>query len=285
MTGVRTFRAMGCEIAVAGADERALAAIRRLFEEREATFSRFRPDSELRRVNASPQALVSVSAELARALRVALDAFRSSGGLVSPTVAAAVEAAGYDRDFSQLAPDDPRPVLPLPSVDPAQILVGERILRRPPGLVLDLNGVVKAIAVDDATRFLPGPGYVSAGGDLAARGTPVAVTLPDGDRVALESGAVATSGTATRSWPRAGALRHHLIDPRTGLPAASPWTTVTAIGRTCVAADVAAKAGFLHGHDGPEWLDEQGVAARFVSADGVVVQNGCWNRSLERRAA
>lgn len=276
---------MGCEIVVAGADAAAFAAIRALFEERDAIFSRFRPDSELSRLDRRGERLVPVSAELGRALRAALEALRWSGGLVSPTVAEAVEAAGYDRDFAELAPDDPRPVLPPRPVDPAQILVGDRILRRPPGLRLDLNGVVKGMAVDDALSLLPRPGLVSAGGDLAVRGTPASVELPDGERVVLEHGGIATSGTATRSWLRAGERQHHLIDPRTGRPAESPWLAVTAVGRSCRAADVAAKACFLHGRDGPAWLDARGVAARFLTADGVVVQNGCWNRSLERRAA
>ena len=112
------------------------------------------------------------------------------------------------------------------------------------------------MAVDDAVGLLDGPGFVSAGGDLAARETPVSVALADGAAVTLVRGGIATSGTATRRWLRGGELQHHLIDPRTGAPSRSPWLYVTAIGRTCTAADVAAKAGFLLGHDGPEWLDE-----------------------------
>jgi len=282
---VSAFRAMGCDVVVSGADAETLAAIRGLFEEREAIFSRFRPGSELSRVNRAEGPLVPISAEFGRALRTALGAARFTDGLVTPTVGAAIEAAGYDRDFSLLAPDDGGAYGPPRSADPAQILVGDRILRRPPGLRLDLNGVVKGMAVDDALALLPGRGAVSAGGDLAARGTPVSVELPDGERFTLEHGAVATSGILTRSWRRGGERQHHLIDPRTGRPSASQWLYVTAVGRCCRAADVAAKAGFLRGDDGPAWLDERRVAARFVAEDGVVLQNGCWNRSLERRAA
>jgi thiamine biosynthesis lipoprotein ApbE len=55
---------------------------------------------------------------------------------------------------------------------------------------------------------------------------------------------------------------------------------VTAVGRNCLRADVAAKAGFLLGDDGPGWLDDRGVAAHFV-ADGAVIENDCWLHSLE----
>ena len=49
------------------------------------------------------------------------------------------------------------------------------------GVQLDLNGVVKAAAVDDALRLLSGPGFVSAGGDLATT-RPLDVALPGGGR-------------------------------------------------------------------------------------------------------
>jgi thiamine biosynthesis lipoprotein ApbE len=102
--------------------------------------------------------------------------------------------------------------------------------------------------------------------------------------VTLESGGMATSGSATRHWMRGGTGQHHLIDPRTGLPSTSLWTHVTAVGRDCLSADVAAKAGFLLGATGPAWLDARGVAARFVGSAGVV-ENDCWARSLEREPA
>ena len=94
---------------------------------------------------------------------------------------------------------------------------------------------------------------------------PVVVGLPGGDTVTLERGGLATSGIGTRRWLRGGLPQHHLIDPGTRRPAHSPWTSVTAVGRACLTADVAAKAGFLLGADGPAWLDERGVAARFVA--------------------
>ena len=71
------------------------------------------------------------------------------------------------------------------------------------GVRLDLNGVVKGQTVDDALTLLGGEGFVSAGGDLATRGTVVAA-LPRGGTVNLVRGALATSGTNRRRWLRAG---------------------------------------------------------------------------------
>lgn len=277
----RRFRAMGCDIVVGGANADEMAAVERLFAERERVFSRFRPDSELSRVNASSAHAVAVSPLFASTLAQALAAAAATGGLVDPATGAALVAAGYDRDFALLA-TDPGPIaVPTGPVHGwrAISLVG-LLLIRPPGLLLDLNGVVKSLAVDDALALLAGDGLVSAGGDLAVSGT-CAVGLPDGGTVAVHGGGLATSGTTSRAWQRGGQRQHHLIDPRTGLPSRSRWRAVTASGATCLIADVAAKAGFLLGDDGPAWLDERGLAGRFTSSTEVV-ENLTWQRSVER---
>jgi len=84
---VRRFRAMGCLVEVGGATEREAAEIRRLFEARDRQFSRFRPDSELSRVNESQREVVVVSKSFAQMAERALKAARATGGLVDPTLA------------------------------------------------------------------------------------------------------------------------------------------------------------------------------------------------------
>jgi thiamine biosynthesis lipoprotein len=149
-----------------------------------------------------------------------------------------------------------------------EVAVSGRLLSRPPGLTLDLNGVVKALAVDEAAATLDGPGFVSVGGDLAVRG-PVDVALPADGAIRVVSGGLATSGTATR-----GA---HLVDTATRRASDSRWEQVTASGATCLDADVAAKAGFLLGEGGPDWLDARGIPGRFVGVDGEIVENRQWH--------
>ena len=274
------FDSMGCEVVVRGGHEHEWAAVERLFRDRDRMFSRFIPGSELNRVNASTGRPTLVSSLFADTLEVAMLAARETGGLVDPTLGAALAAAGYTRDFSDLAAD-PRPAGPASGPRPVG-LVG-RIVRLPEGAILDLNGVVKSLAVDDALGLLSGDASVSAGGDLAARG-PLTVALPGGDAVELRKGALATSGRTRRRWLRGGEIQHHLIDPRSGLPSRSPWTEVTACGATCVAADVAAKAGFLLGEDGPSWLDARGIPARFLHDDGTVRTTFAWDRGLREAA-
>jgi FAD:protein FMN transferase len=233
---VERFRAMGCDVALAGGDPVAVAAV---LERWEAAFSLFRPESELSRVNRSPARVLAISSLFARTLGVALGMAATTEGLVDPTLCGRWP----------------------------EVVVSGRLLSRPPGLGLDLNGVVKALAVDEAAATLDGPGFVSVGGDLAVRG-PVDVALPAGGAIRVVSGGLATSGTASRG--------SHLVDTATGVASESCWEQVTASGATCLDADVAAKAGFLLGERGPEWLEERGIAGRFVGVDGEIVENGAW---------
>jgi thiamine biosynthesis lipoprotein len=272
----RRFLAMGCEVVVGGGILTEHLAIERLFSERELVFSRFIPKSELNRVNASAGRPVLVSPLFAETLRIALHASEETEGMLQPTVGAALESAGYTRDSSFLAPDPEPATLPRPS---GSVLALGRAVGVPTGTKLDLNGVVKSLAVDDALALLSGEGFVSAGGDIAARGA-LTVALPAGGSVSLRRGALATSGSTKRWWLRAGRLQHHLIDPRTGLPAASPWSQVTACGATCLAADIAAKVGFLLGERGPGWLDQKGIPARFLVGGGEVTVNETWRASM-----
>ena len=277
---MNVFRSMGCDVVlppgVAASD------VHTLFDERDRRFSRFIESSELNRVNAAPRGVAIVSAELASMLTLALDAARATGGLVTPAVGGAMLAAGYDRDFTLLSPDG-EPVEPaaVPSID-SMVLRGRILLRVEP-LTLDLNGVVKGRTVDDALELL-GEGWVSAGGDLATT-SPIVVGLPGGDTISLDRGGLATSSVTRRSWLRGGRRQHHLIDPASGLPSRARWRDVTVAAPTCLIADVAAKAALLLDAAGPAWLDERGLAGRFVDHDGAVSTNGVWTSSALLEAA
>lgn len=265
---------MGVAIVVGGADAASFARIRTLFTERDAIFSRFRHDSELSRINRSEASVVPISPTFRRAVIAAIGAAHATGGLVDPTLGGALEAAGYDRDFAELVPDERPPGPPQQGTWRELKLAGD-LLVRAPGARIDLNGVVKSMAVDDALALLPGDGFVSAGGDLATRG-PLRVELPSGDAVTLRSGGIATSGSSQRAWMRGGERRHHLIDPRTGRPASSCWTDVTVAAGSCLAADVAARTAFLLSERAPEWLDERGLAGAFAAGHGVSAENRTW---------
>ena len=271
------FQAMGVGVVVGGATPDELEAVKDLFERLEETFSRFRAESELNLVNQGAAEFVAVSPLFARALALALDSARRTDGLVDPTLGTAIEAAGYDRDFAELAAD-PRQLAPAVPGSWRHVRVAGRLVFRYPGTKLDLNCVVKGLAVDAALDLLGGDGFVAAGGDVAVRGSTV-VGLAGGGSLTLRNGGLATSGTTRRRWERGGSLQHHLIDPRTGRPSNSRWSEVTVAAGSCLEADVAAKAAFLLSDDGPSWLDDRDLAGRFREEDDVVA-NESWRQAL-----
>ena len=168
-------------------------------------------------MNAATGEVVAVSENFARAVarRPARRPRRPTGS--STRRSAARSSPRATRATSTTSRPDPSPAGPAAGGRWRDVLLSGRLLRRPRGLELDLNGVVKGLTVDDALGLLSGAGFVAAGGDLAVRGGAV-VALPGGGAVDVRPGGLATSGTATRRWRRGGEQQHHLIDPATACP-------------------------------------------------------------------
>ncbi|MFE0462357.1 FAD:protein FMN transferase [Kitasatospora sp. NPDC058965] len=260
----------------------------------DAACSRFRPDSELSRVNAAAGAAVPVGPLLAEALEVAWHAAAASGGLVDPTVGNAVIGLGYDRTFAALRPEQLGPAVtaPAPGVRRVAWDPGQRRLRLPHGVSLDLGATAKAWAADRSAGRIAAAVHcgvlVNLGGDLAVAGpTPeggwrVAVAddhrapAADAPVVAVRTGGLATSGTAVRAWQRGGLRLHHVVDPRTGRNPAACWRTVTVAATTCVDANTAATAALVAAADAPAMLRRAGLPARLVRPDGRVLRLGGW---------
>jgi thiamine biosynthesis lipoprotein len=101
--------------------------------------------------------------------------------------------------------------------------------------------------------------------------------------IAVASGGIATSSTTVRRWRRDGRLVHHIVDPSTGLPASTPWRTVTVAATSCVGANAASTAAIVRGHGALSWLEAAGLPARLVAHDGAVLTAAGW--PAEREAA
>lgn len=268
-----TFPAMGTTVAVTASDEEGVAATRAWFEEVEQCASRFRPTSELSRLNDGRDPAVPVSAMLAGLLAAADAMRRRTRGLVDPAVGGDVVRWGYDTTFAEVR--DRASVADRDAETPPWIVSGGTVCRAP-GVRLDLGGIAKGWTADRAVeRGLAA--IVSAGGDVrsAHPDAEVQVLGPDGDVVAtvgLGRRALATSSVSRRRWSVGGRTAHHIIDPRTGAPAVSPIVSATVVAATAVEAEAGAKAMLLHGLDGLAWAAAQpwldgGIA---VWADGSV---------------
>lgn len=199
----------------------------------DAVFSTYRPDSQINRLAAGQLTVAECDPLIGEVLALCEQAHAVTGGAFDP-------------------------LLPAPGGD----------------YILDPSGLVKGWAVERVARRIgecfDGDYYVNAGGDIAlAAPSGVAWRIgvenprPGGGLLGvlpLTSGGVATSGTARR-----GA---HIIDPRTGRPAAG-LLSVTVSGPSLTCADVLATAAFVRGSDSLAWIAGlDSYAALLVHPDG-----------------
>jgi thiamine biosynthesis lipoprotein len=252
-------------------DRAAAERARRRLEAWHARFTRFRPDSELSRLNADPRAAVPVSPVMARLVAAVTAAARMTDGLVDATLLGEIEAAGYRGDLG--APVPPAVALRLaPRRAPAaasrasrwrEIHVRDGVVHRPPGVAIDGGGLAKGLFADLIADSLPHAALaVDCGGDLRFRGPSRRVHVADPfggpalHAFSLSQGAAATTGILRRSWLDArGRPAHHLLDPATGRPAYTGVVQATALAATALEAEVRAKAALLSGPDGAAaWL-------------------------------
>ncbi|HEX5190387.1 MAG TPA: FAD:protein FMN transferase [Streptosporangiaceae bacterium] len=258
--------------------------------------SRFRPDSELSRLNRTPGALTRVSELFAALVAEALRAAEMTDGDVDPTCARALVSAGYDRDFGELqAAGPPHPVAAGPIPGWRSVLLDPVIpaVRLAGAAQLDLGATAKAWSADRcAGRIAAELGcgaLVSLGGDVAVAGLPPGdgwrVRVTDdhaapadapGQTVTITSGGLATSSTAVRAWTAGRRAMHHIIDPRTGEPARSAWRTVSVAAATCADANIASTAAIIRSEAAPAWLTESALPARLVRHDGTVQTTPGW---------
>jgi thiamine biosynthesis lipoprotein len=260
--------------------------------------NRFRPESEISVLNRVGHTTEPASPVFVEALTCALRAARVTDGAVDPTVGRSLLALGYDRDYLEVRrrPVD-RPLAEVPTPAPGWHRVRlderERQVELQSGVALDLGATAKALCVDRAARSIARKldvgVVVNIGGDLAVAGPPpsggwlVSVREDSNDEfaddqcsVSVFDGGLATSGTRARRWTRAGRDMHHIVDPRTGWPAAAVWILVTVSAASCVDANSASTAAIVWGDEAPFRLAQFGLPARFVGADGQVIEVGGW---------
>jgi thiamine biosynthesis lipoprotein len=292
-----SWRALGTLVQLVVTEPRYLAEAGRLLEadlaEVDVACSRFRADSEI--CSLRPGRPVEVSPLLAEAVAVALRAARLTEGDVDPTVGAAMCAIGYDRDFENIETNGPAISVRIVPGWRGVRLDGRR-LTMPEGVRLDLGATAKAWAADRAAagiqRRLGCGVLVSLGGDIAVAGPAPAggwrirvqdvtgspADPPGGpyDLIAIRDGGLATSSTAARRWQRGGDVLHHILDPRTGLPAEPVWRTVSVKASNCADANAASTAAVIRGRRALGWLAGLGLPSRLVDATGVVFTVAGW---------
>lgn len=261
--------------AARGAIRAAVAELHRV----ESLMTRFRPGSDVGRLNAAPAgSAVAVSPETAEVVREALRWAHETDGIFDPCLGGL--SGLWDAGDGASRPDGAERVRSLPAQADIRGLSGRRfwlhlavegdagapVLRREHPLALvDLGGIAKGYGVDRASQVLRDQGVfralVNVGGDLMALGDGPAGRAwrigirdpanPSGVERTLEiaDAAVATSGDYVRYFTHGGRRYHHLLDGETGAPRQTALRTITVTAADVRSADAAATAAFGLGAD------------------------------------
>lgn len=255
------------------------------------TMSDYDKDSELRRLcDKAGGPPVAVSAELFFVLSRAQEVSRQSGGAFDVSVGPLVKLWRTARKQHKLPDAD--------KLAAARALVDWRNIRLDadkrtvqllkPGMLLDLGGIAKGYAADEALAVLKKHGLeralVAAGGDIAVAAPPphadgwkIAIaTLPgekDPGRLILHHAAVSTSGDAEQFVEIAGRRYSHIVDPRTGLGLEGRMSA-TVVARKGIDADSLTKVVAVLGAEKGIKIVEacEGASARLVRKKGEALE-------------
>lgn len=273
-------------------DPEALASARLVvddeLEQVERAASRFRADSEIRRIGRGRRQPVSPT--FAAILQASIDAAKQTAGALDPTIGSALHTIGYDRDIAQVRQRangvtlTPRPA---PGWQRIRLDSDNGVVVMPEDVTLDLGALAKAWAADRCAKLvhvLTGAScLVSLGGDIATagkRGWDVLVHDQPVDPAAVlalpPGAAIATSSTLSRRWLVQGRELHHILDPATGGPVDRLWRSASVVAASCVTANTWSTAALVLGSPAVEELSERGLSARLVGADGLLVHLGSW---------
>lgn len=292
----KSFRAMGCQISAfvdspSSSAQETLAQVPDWFETWEQALSRFRAESELSTINRQSGIPSAVSEVFWSVLMLAIETERESKGLVTPLILPALEMAGYKVSFEQISEtrydSTEYSGYPIGRLNDLIYDASQQTIQLPLGSGLDFGGVAKGWAANQALDRLSafGPALVNAGGDIAISNNQrdgkswlIGVMDPfqperDLGTISLGPAGVATSGRDFRQWRQNGVFRHHIIDPRTGLPAETDLISVTVVAQDVMAAEMAAKIVMLKGSEaGLDWLEnETDYQAILVLADARIL--------------
>jgi len=287
------FRAMGtdCEVVIHGGPSHLDVLAESQVRDLDASWSRFREDSELSQLNArAGTGQVPASTTMRVLVRTMVSAWQLTEGLCDASVLDSIIGVGYDDDFDAVVArgethETSKTVSPSPGL--AGVEVGRDWVSLPSGVRLDSGGIGKGLGADLVAGRLMAAGatgcLVNLGGDVVFSGstideTPWTAVVDDSRNPGAApilgfelngGGAVATSSTLKRTW----GSKHHIIDPRTGDSSDTDVCQATVVTNTGWWAEATATAALLLGSEkGSAWLAEHDVRGLLITTDGTLVE-------------
>ncbi len=247
--------------------------------------SPFKDSSEISAINRNAASKpVPVSAELSSLLKKSVEFSKLSAGAFDVTFA----SIGYFYDYrKQQQPSEQLVQQKLDKINYKNLIINEQSVRfASAGMRIDLGGIAKGHAVDQAIRILQQCGIqqalVSAGGDTRIigdrHGRPwmIGIQHPRNDKaivlsIPLADSAISTSGDYERFFIANNERIHHIINPETGHSAAQSWSA-TVIGPDATTSDALSTTVFILGAEaGIKLIDSlENIDAIVIDASGVV---------------
>lgn len=246
-----------------------------------------REDSEVSRVNAAAGSrAVAVSPDTFSVIREGLERSRAGDGWFDVTVGPLVRLWGIGTGGERVpSPEEIRGALSRVNYRLAELDEGAQTVRLGmAGMALDLGGIAKGYAADEAARILSQRGVrhalIDLGGNiltlgLKPDGAPWRIGVQDPEKargaplgvLTVGPGAVVTSGVYERFFESGGVRYHHLMDTRTGYPARSGLLSVTVVTEKAIRADGSTSLAFILGLErGRAYIEgTPGLQAVFVT--------------------
>lgn len=260
----------------------ARAAAREAFDKiafLETIMSDYREDSEISRLtdrSVDSKIKMPVSEELWRVLSFAREVSKRSEGAFDITAGPLTKI--WRRAFRQKelpGPQEIEAALEVSGYKNLEIYKNKTVRLKKTGMRLDLGGIAKGFAVDEAMKILQQHGFtialVDGGGDMLAGDAPPGtmgwlIEKPisaeedtSTEKIILKNAAMATSGATYQFLEQDGKRYSHIIDPRSGMGVTSRQL-ITVTAPTCMEADAWATAMSVEVNtDAFLWLQKQGI--------------------------
>jgi len=224
----------------------------------DTSLSIYNPYSLISRFNDSAS-FVNMDAHMRNVIERSIDTYRQTGGIFDITVEPLVQAWGFGPKKITALPDSAIIRALKKCVGSNNLVVkGNTLHKLKPCIKIDVNGIAQGYSVDVVANYLEAHGIrnylVEIGGEIRVKGhkqpggekMKIGIEAP-GDNdfeltmiskiIAVDSGAITTSGSYRKFYESEGKKISHLIDPRTGYPSQNELISVTVFARDAITAD------------------------------------------------
>jgi FAD:protein FMN transferase len=234
----------------------------------DSSLSLYQPYSRINQFNNSAKGII-LDHHLVQVVKKSIATYKETAGLFDITVQPLVHAWGFGVVKTNTVPDAAiiKSILPCVNTKLLQ-LNGNSLMKKKPCVKIDLNGIAQGYSVDVLASFLEKNGVknyiVELGGEIRVKGRKqpsgekmkIGIESPNEDAfenhpvqkiIALDKGAITTSGSYRKFYESNGQKITHLINPKTGYPHKNELISVTVYARDAMTADAYDNALMLMG--------------------------------------